>query len=140
MPMLVFATASQYEEFAEEPFEDPGDDDARLNKRLRSASVEVQKLVRLAVYDIDEDGYPSDEDVALAFAEATVAIVEYWEETGDHTGAAELEGAVKIGSVSLGTTSSGASTDTPRDKLIKRLGTKAVDILENARLFSGPSY
>lgn len=140
MPMRVFATATQYSDFAEEPFENPGPENATLNKRLRSASVEVERLVRLATYDVDDDGYPESEAVALAFAEAAVAIVEYWEETGDHTGAASLEGAVKIGSVSLGTTSSGASSDTPRDKLIKRVGEKAVNILENARLFSGPGY
>jgi hypothetical protein len=140
MAMRVYATATRYGRLAEDAFEDAGDDNARLNKRLRSASIEVEKMVRMARYSVDEDGYPTDANIAEGFEEATCAIVEYWEETGDHTGADAHAGAVRIGSVSLGTTSSGADSDTARDKLIKRIGEKAVTIIDNLGLSSGPGY
>lgn len=138
MSQLVYAAAGDYEDLAEEPFENPGENDARLNKRLRAASIEVQKLTRLAVYDVDEDGYPTDPDVADAFTEATCAIVEYWEETDDPTGSEANAGAVKIGSVSLGTTSSRESDD--NGKTARRIGTRAGDILRNAGLSADVSY
>jgi len=137
MAQRVYATPDEYRGFAEEAFDG---DDQKLAKRLRSASIEVERMVRLAVYDVDDEGAPTGDSVKEGFAEAACAIVEYWEETGDPTGAEALDGAVKIGSVSLGTTSSGGDTDTARDKLVKRVGGKAVNIIENLRLFSGPGY
>ncbi|MFD4111617.1 hypothetical protein ACFWWU_36500 [Streptomyces sp. NPDC058650] len=131
MAQLVYATTAEYDDFAEEPFEG---DDVKLGKRLRSASIEVEKLTRRAVYETDEDGYPTDADVADAMSDATCAIVEYWDETDDPTGAEANAGAVKIGSVSLGTTSSAQSSESPHDRLLKRIGTRGVDILTNAGL------
>lgn len=129
MAQRVYATDSDYTALAEEDFDGtPG----KLLKRLRSASIEVEKITRLAVYETDEDGYPTDADVSEAFTEATCAIVEYWELTGDSTGAEALAGAVKIGSVSLGTSTT--SRDRPSDALADRIGTRAVDILANAGL------
>ncbi|PWC05406.1 hypothetical protein [Agromyces badenianii] len=131
MAQLVYATTAEYETLAEEPFDGTV---GVLAKRLRSASIEVEKLTRRAVYETDEDGYPTDPDIEDAFTEATCAIVEYWEETDDPTGADAAEGAVKIGSVSLGTTSSSADTSSPLDRLQRRIGTRAYDILTNAGL------
>jgi len=133
MVMRVYATTAEYDEFAEEPWD--GTPEA-LTKRLRSASIEVEKLTRRAVYDTDANGYPTDSDVDDAFAEATCAIAEYWSITDDPTGAEAHEGAVKIGSVSLGTTSSSSEGLTEREKLERRIGTKAIDILTNAGLIS----
>ncbi|MDJ0323173.1 hypothetical protein QMG61_05270 [Cryobacterium sp. PH31-AA6] len=133
MAQRVYATSIDYASLAEDPFIG---DTAKLGKRLRSASIEVEKLTRLARYDVDVDGYPASLPVSDAFKEATCAIVEYWEETDDPTGATAAQGAVKIGSVSLGTTSSNQTAASPRDKLIQRIGERAVDILTNAGLTS----
>lgn len=131
MAQRVYATTAEYDSFAEEPFEGT---DVVLGKRLRSASIEVEKLTRAAWYDTDEDGYPTEADVADAMSEATCAIVEYWESTDDPDGSESLAGAVKIGSVSLGTTSSSQTAKAPYERLLERIGTRAVDILTNAGL------
>lgn len=135
MPQRVYATPEQYPDFAEDEFAGGAE---KLSKRLRAASIEVERLTQLARFDTDEDGYPTDADVSEAFAEATCAIVEYWEETDDPSGAESYAGAVKIGSVSLGTTSSSRDAETPRDRKIRRIGEKAVTILENAGLTTAP--
>lgn len=131
MAQRVYATATDYSGFAEEAFDGTPE---KLLKRLRSASIEVEKLTRLAIYDTDVDGYPTDADISDAFTEATCAIVEHWEITDDPTGAEANAGAVKIGSVSLGTTSSSSSGESSLEKLAKRIGEKAITILENAGL------
>lgn len=129
MAQRVYAIEADYAFFAEDPFDG---DATKLGKRLRAASIEVEKIARLAVYTVDVDGYPTDLAVSEAFTEATCAIVEYWEISGDHTGAEALAGAVKIGSVSLGT--SATTRDRPADALADRIGHRAVDILTNAGL------
>ncbi len=78
--MNAYATPAQYVAFAEEPFEGST---AKLQKRLRSASVEVAALTRGAVYAADPSGLPTDAETADAFADATCAIVEHWEATDD---------------------------------------------------------
>lgn len=133
MAQRVYALPADYEDFAEEPWDGEAD---TLLKRLRAASVEVEKLTRLSVYDTDEDGFPTDVDVSDAFTEATCSIVEYWGITDDPTGADASAGAVKIGSVSLGTTSANQDKATPRDRLIGRIGERAIDVLTNAGLMS----
>jgi hypothetical protein len=135
MGQRVYATGADYGRLAEDDFEG---DEQKLGKRLRSASIEVEKLVRLAVYDTDDDGYPTDSDVSDAFTEATCAIVEHWEITDDPTGAEAAAGAVKIGSVSLGGQSYKSGTTSAGDKLAERIGSRALDILRNARLWSSP--
>ncbi len=131
MPTRTYATPQDYAKCAEE---DWGGAEEVLKKRLRSASIEVEKLTRRAIYDVDTDGYATDADVSEAFTEATCAIAEYWAITDDPTGAEASAGAVKIGSVSLGTTSSNNDNSTDRQRLERRIGTRALDILANAGL------
>lgn len=131
MVMRVYATEADYTAVAEEAWD--GDADTLL-KRLRAASVEVEKLTRRSRYTTDHDGFPTDIDIADAFTEATCAIAEYWTITDDPTGAEANAGAVKIGSVSLGTTSSNNDNLTERQKLERRIGTTAIDILTNVGL------
>lgn len=133
MPVRVYATKEQYASFAEEPFDG---EDGVLTKRLRSASVEVEKLTRLSVFAVDEGGMPTDAEVLGAFIEATCAIVEHWQETDDPFGVEATQGAVKIGSVSIGTTSSSSDGLSPRERLARRIGDKALDILTNAGLIT----
>ena len=137
MAQRVYATAIDYAALAEEPadVELPV-----LNKRLRAASSEVDGLTRLSRYDVDEDNFPTDATISDAFKEATCAIVEFWEETGDVRGADAAQGAVKIGSVSLGTTSSTQQGVSPREKLVQRIGESAVTILTNAGLIAATVY
>lgn len=131
MVMRVYATAADYAAVAEEPWDG---DDPTLLKRLRAASVEVEKLTRRSIYDTDDDGFATNTDVADAFTEATCAIVEYWGITDDPTGAASTVGAVRIGSVSLGTTSSSSDGLSAAEKLERRIGARALDILTGAGL------
>lgn len=131
MPRHVYATASDYDTYAETAWTEDAD---LLLKRLRAASIEVEKLTRAALYDVDPDGYPTDAGTAEAFAEATCAIVEHWQFTDDPYGVDAAAGAVKIGSVSLGTTSSSSDGLSAREKLERRIGSRAIDILTNAGL------
>lgn len=134
MVMRVYATIGDYNEVAEEPW--PADDAATLGKRLRAASIDVEKLTRRATYATDDDGFPTDPDISDAFTEATCAIAEYWSPSGtdDPMGIDIHAGAVKIGSVSLGTTSSSSESASEQEKLARRIGQRAIDILTNAGL------
>ena len=124
----IYATTTDYGGFAEEPFE--GDDD-KLTKRLRAASIEVESLTTRSIFEADAEGVPTDLAVIEAFKEATCAIVAHWEVTDDPTGAEAGLGAVKIGSVSLGTTSSRQSAG---EATVARIGSRAIAILTNAGL------
>lgn len=92
----VYATAADYQEYTEET--PPSD----INRSLRRASEFLDAQVfRLCWYDVDTDGMPSHATVREAFSLAVCAQVEWWEETGDESGAAGQWGSVSIGSVSL---------------------------------------
>jgi hypothetical protein len=134
MAMRVYADVSDYDEVAEEPSEL---DEPTLLKRLRAASSEVDGLTRLAIYDTDDDDFATDQDTAEAFTVATCQIVEFWGITDDPTGAEAGAGAIRIGSVSLGTTGASQVKQTARDKLVARIGEPAVITLGNAGLLSG---
>ncbi|GAA3956715.1 hypothetical protein GCM10022384_07290 [Streptomyces marokkonensis] len=61
-------------------------------------------------YDVDDASMPTDLDVAAAIGRAVCAQVAWWDEIGDHTGAAGAGyGNVSIGSVALGRTTGSAS-------------------------------
>lgn len=128
--MPTFATPEEYAEYAEDAFDGTPE---KLTKRLRAASDEVLSLTRLAAYDT-VGGMPADTAVAEAFRDAACAIVEHWEQTDDPFDVDAQQGAVKIGSVSLGTTSSSPDNLSAREKLTRRIGTRAVTILTNAGL------
>lgn len=134
MVMRIYAVPGDYDEVAEEAWPSDADAQAVLLKRLRAASIEVEKITRRSWYATDDDGFPTDPDVSDAFTEATCAIAEYWGLTDDPTGAEANEGAVKIGSVSLGTTSSSSDGLSAQEKLQRRIGSRAIDILTNAGL------
>lgn len=128
MAQRVYADVADYTDYAEEPFDG---DDAKLLKRLRRASGVIDGLTRLARFDIDEDGFPTDPDVSKAFTEATCAQVEYWETTDDPTGAESTMGPVRIGSVSLGGTGVGGGAQNTRSANDSRVSPEAVEILAN---------
>lgn len=100
---------------------------------LRRASVEIDGLTLHSVYDVDEDGYPTDADITEAFRDATCAQAAWWDETDDITGAQSQDGTFSIGSVSIGAsgrTKGGASADAAQS----RISPEAVQILVNAGL------
>ncbi|MFE2019885.1 hypothetical protein ACFW9O_17800 [Streptomyces sp. NPDC059499] len=103
----VYATAAQYEETTGQTA--PADIDARLRRASRFLDSRVFRLCR---YDVAEDGMPSNEVVAEAFAAAVSAQVWAWDDSGDELGTAGQYTSVSIGSVSLsgGGAQSGASS------------------------------
>lgn len=131
MAQRVYATAADYDEFADEPFDGT---EQQLTKRLRRASADVDSLTRLSQYRVDEDGMPLDQEIADAFMEATCAQVEYWETTGDPTGAESQMGPVRIGSVSLGGSGVGGSAKSTGTAAGSRISPEAIEILQNAGL------
>ncbi len=133
MAQRVYATVSDFRDYADE---DTDLTDVQIVKRLRRASVIVDGLTRLARYRMDEDGEPLDADVLDAFRDATCAQVEYWETTGDPTGAESTMGPVKIGSVSLGGSGVGGSAQSTTSPAQSRTSPETVEILRNAGLLS----
>lgn len=58
-------------------------------------------FLRAAVYDVDDDGMPTDDLVKTAFAEAVCSQVEFWGEVGVETDVSGPLQGVVIGSVQL---------------------------------------
>jgi len=142
MDQPVYATASEFYDFIgeDQPTEAGAGgeqvpvEEKSLNARLRRASQSIDSLILTAVYDVDEDGYPTDLDVADALRDATCAQVAFWQETDDVTGAEAQAGVVKIGSVQLGQSqTAAAASKTPEET---RRAPEALSILRTAGLLS----
>lgn len=71
-------------------------------RQLAEASKALDDALLTALYDTDDDGMPTDQDVIDAFAEAVCYIIEWWGETGDEVGADGGWTSVSAGPVSLG--------------------------------------
>lgn len=83
-------------------------------------------------YDVDDDGMPSDPDVAKAIARAVCAQVAWWDEVGDSTGAAGVGyGSVAIGSVNLGRSVTSVSGD---DSAARQIAPQVADELRAPHL------
>ncbi|MER6196762.1 hypothetical protein ABT234_05195 [Streptomyces sp. NPDC001586] len=77
----------------------PDDDAARL---LARASEDVDAALLTAVYDVDDDGDPTDPQIVAALAAAACAQAEFWLASGDDgTGAAAQWDSASIGPVAL---------------------------------------
>lgn len=144
MAQRVYATMSDYYDFigGDDPNEDAEGDpiaepttDKDLNARLRRASSVIDSHTRHDVYDVDEDGYATDVDIADAFKEATCAQAQWFDESDDITGSQSQDGTISIGSVSIGArgrSTGGASAEATA----ARIAPEAVEILQNAGLMS----
>lgn len=78
---------------------------ANIGQLLARASQFLDSRVfRLCVYDTDPStGMPTHDLVVAAFSDAVCAQVQWWDELGDHTGAAGVGwGNVQIGTARLG--------------------------------------
>ncbi|HLS39222.1 MAG TPA: hypothetical protein VK038_00480 [Ornithinicoccus sp.] len=106
-------------------------DGARL---LADASRMLDALVlAFCRYDVDDDGMPTDETVAAAIGRAVCAQVAWWDELGDHRGAAGAGwGSVSIGSVSLG--GSPASSADGSDSAARQVAPQVWDELRSPDL------
>ncbi len=131
MAQRVYATLADFEDFTDGDHADESED--VTNAKLRRASSVIDGLTRRSVYDIDDDGYPTDADVADAFKDATCAQMAWWDENDDVTGAASQEGATSIGSVSIGATGRSTGHGAPA-AAASRIAPEAVQILTNAGL------
>ncbi|MCA1195129.1 hypothetical protein [Saccharopolyspora sp. 6V] len=100
--MRVYATPEDLTAYA-------GTAPADAVRLLARASEDVDHLLILARYTVDSEGYPTDPAVRDALKRATCAVVQWWDETGDTTGAASVHGSVQIGTLRL--QGSGAAPD-----------------------------
>lgn len=83
-------------------------------------------------YDVDEEGMPSDPDVAKAIGRAVCAQVAWWEEVGDSTGAVGVGyGSAAIGSVNLGRSVTSVSGD---DSAARQIAPQVADELRAPHL------
>lgn len=76
----------------------PPDDSDKL---LRDATRELDFALKAAIYDVDDDGEPTDAEVIAALRDACCAVVEWWQETGDPLSSGGAYTSVSIGSVTL---------------------------------------
>lgn len=109
---------------------------ADAGRKLDRASRRVDLLTMTAVYATDPDtGAATDPDVIAALRDATCAVVEWWEATGDETGAGSLYQSVSIGRVQLGHGYSSAGSATGASQTTSP---QAVEILQLAGLIGQP--
>lgn len=96
---------------------------------VRDASYRVKAELATAIFEVDQDGNPTEQSVTDAIKDATRAQLAFWAETGDLTGAGAQIGGGSILSVSLpgggGTTSLNAKRDA-------RTAPAVTEILRNA--------
>lgn len=103
---------------------------ADAERQLERASLLVDRATVAAVYDTDEAGTATDQDVLDALSDATCAQVEWWIETGDELGRTAGLTSAGIGSVNLSWGGPGDSTGGSTSRLADR----AVDVLVVAGL------
>jgi len=132
MTQRVYATLADYEDFTDGDHE-PASEDV-TNATLRRASIVIDGLTRTSVYEVDEDGYPTDVDVAEAFKDATCAQMSYWDITDDVTGAESQMGPTRIGSVSFGGSGASGNAQNGKSPASSRVSPEAIEILRNAGL------
>lgn len=105
----VYATRAQLVAYAPSGTAIP--DDPEATRLLTSASKHVDRYGLLtAVYDVDDNGLPTDADERDAIRDATCAQALYWLQTGGEGGAADQWASVGIGSVNLSRGNAGGAT------------------------------
>lgn len=102
-------------------------------RALAEASRAVDEMLRTAIYDVNDDGLPTDTDVAAALRDATCAQAEYARAVLDtnSVGASGIFQSVSIGSVSLGRAGRAGAEG---DKAPAPWSAKAWQILQQAGL------
>ncbi len=95
---------------------------------IRTASYAIRNALKTARFDIDADGRPVDAAVATSIKDATLALMAFWAETGDSTGAGAQNGGGSILSVSL---PGGSGTTDARSKQDARDAPSVEEILRS---------
>lgn len=108
--------------------------DTELTRLLDSASREIRRATKTAIYDVDVDSYPTNVDIREAFRLATCAQVYWWSETGDEQGVQGQYTSVSIGSVSLSRGGGSAGSTSGQQG---RLAPAADTILRDAGVLAG---
>lgn len=121
-----YATTAEYDA-------SPLTDDTTTDRSLVAASIEVDRLLLTAYYDVDDQGMPTDTDVRDALRQATIAQAQYAASLGDAggVGAGRISSA-RIGSVQFERRTAGGGQP-------GRTSPQAVQILSEAGLIGhGP--
>ena len=108
-------------------------DQAEADRMIRRASALVENHTITARYATDAEGMPTDERIAEAFRDAVCAVVAWWEETGNASGAAGQYTDVSLGSLSLRRSTSAGGHSSAQ---AARIAPEAVQILATAGLLS----
>lgn len=111
----------------------PPDNATRL---LARASSVIDDALLTAVYATGADGMPTDSAVIAALRNATCAVVEWWESTGDELGSTVDWQSASAGDVSISRNSNSGSTQVRADSLPPR----ALGELIRAGLLPGTVY
>jgi hypothetical protein len=108
---------------------------AGADRMLRAASLDVDRILLCAVYDVDQQGMPVDPDHVTAMQEATCAQAEYNRGRGDPygVGAGRITQAT-IGRISVQRAASTGTSAPARDS------PQAVEILRQAGLTGGEAW
>ena len=134
MARRVYATPADLAEYL--GLLDPPDDAQRL---LLRASEEVDSTLMASVYAVDDtDHYPVVQEQRDACRDAVCAIVEWWAETGDETGASGAWTSASAGAVSLSRTGSASSGSTQVKAM--QLPPRALGYLQRSGLLPGTVY
>ncbi|MFB8763836.1 hypothetical protein [Nocardiopsis alba] len=123
----VYATPSDLTEWGVEL------DQAEARGMIRRASALVENHTITARYRVDGDGMPTEPRLVEAFRDAVCAVVAWWEETGNASGAAGQYTDVSLGSLSLRRAPSAGGHSSAQ---AARIAPEAVQILATAGLLS----
>ena len=103
---------------------------------LHRATPLIEGLTTTARYAVDEEGLPTDLDVAEAFRDAVCAQACWFDETGDPSGASARYNSLSLGSFSASGGGTGSGTNTTA--ATSRIAPEAVQILQTAGLLNQP--
>ncbi len=128
----VYATTSDYQTITGQA------PDADTERLLADASEMLDShILRVACYQVDDTGMPTDSVVIESFRRAACRQVAWWGQVGDSTGATGAGwGSVSIGSVSLGRGSGSTGAPDGSDSPARQIAPQAMDALRDPALTS----
>lgn len=126
MPALVYATRAELVAYAPAGVTVPADPEA--TRLLTSASKEIRRATKCAIYATDTDGYPTDTAIRQAFRDATCAQAVWWiQNPGEETGTSDQYESVSIGSVTL-SKRQGATGSASNPRLAEQAATELANV------------
>lgn len=108
----------------------------RSRRALWTASMNIDNMLLCAVYDVDDDGMPTDPEVIAAMRDATCAQADYAKTIGDPNGV----GASQYHSVSIGSASLARGYNQKGSAAPGRYSPIAFEILQRAGLTAHGPY